>query len=933
MLIEVLKRADAANKEKGDLLEKLAEDIMASRGYEVVSQLRVTGSELDLLCKDRVSGKEVYVECKAQRETLSANVLTNLLGTVTLKNYSEGWLISTGPLGKDAKGVVDEWERKPKEERSKLSFYTPERVLEALLNARLIADSPEHECTKLCVVDAALSAGEWSLLITEWGTFWACPILRNGVPERVAVFDAQQGTLITDGKVIEAIRTSDFSTRGLDFVTEEVSNTQTSETTLAQSAETAVVTVEYADRWFDYRPARPEHFVGRKKAQRDLIHLFSDVKRGRSDTRVFAVKGDSGIGKSSLLAKLRDTAGKSQKPGNLFLYAVDVRAASDSSYIHSALLSALREAANKGFGGQQELRVTNYGDPLQSESIRAFLAECSRKRELIILVFDQFEELYSKPELFSVFDTAKSLMFSAIASASSIVLGFAWKTDSSIPQEHPAYHLWHELSDHRYEITLRPFTHSEAENSLRIFENELGEKIHPELRKYLIENSQGYPWLLKKLCIHFYEQLQAGTDQHQLADRALDVAALFDRDLSDLTDAQTACLKLVAQNAPMDWFEVLQTAAHDVVQALQNGRLLIRRGDKLNLYWDIFRDYVLSGTIPTIPFTHIPQSPSVDAMIRVALGLDEAEEKSMAELALDSKLEESTVRNILHDLEQFGVARSAHGKYSLDPHITEVSSRPILARIRLKFKRHALTDLLRKNNSARPADQNEVIQYLKELNPTAQYHSRTWNTYARRMVNWLQILGLARRSQGGCIYEDAGDITHEKVRRFSSGRKQPVFLGDASPAKVVEALDILRRGPKTQDEMRSRGFRNACAVLCRFGLAELNEAQDYRAIEETMQIGSSAEAIWKMANEEPAIAFVVDKLKGAPMLTGIELGEQVAGNFDREWSQGSRQRVGNSLRQWAAWLLLPETRYGEIPTPPGRTEGDEGGELYAPELF
>ena len=59
-----------------------------------------------------VSGKTIYVECKAHRESLSSNCLTNLLGTVTLKDYEEGWLISTASLGKDAKGFLVEWEKK-----------------------------------------------------------------------------------------------------------------------------------------------------------------------------------------------------------------------------------------------------------------------------------------------------------------------------------------------------------------------------------------------------------------------------------------------------------------------------------------------------------------------------------------------------------------------------------------------------------------------------------------------------------------------------------------------------------------------------------------------------------------------------------------------------------------------------------------------------
>jgi len=121
MKIEVTTKPDAIPKEKGDLLETLASDLLKAQSFSVTTQVRVTGCELDLLCEHTVSGKTIYVECKAHRDGLSANVLTNLLGTVTLKDYQEGWLISTGPLGKDAKGFLVEWEKTPAQ-RSKLSI-------------------------------------------------------------------------------------------------------------------------------------------------------------------------------------------------------------------------------------------------------------------------------------------------------------------------------------------------------------------------------------------------------------------------------------------------------------------------------------------------------------------------------------------------------------------------------------------------------------------------------------------------------------------------------------------------------------------------------------------------------------------------------------------------------------------------------------------
>ena len=132
MNIEVATSIDATTKEKGDLLEQLAVDFLKTQGYEIDTEVRIAASELDLLCKHKVNKRIVYVECKAYRETLSANILTQLLGTIDLNNYQEGWLISTGPLGKDAKGFQNVWENKPKNKSQKLSIYTPERVIEAL---------------------------------------------------------------------------------------------------------------------------------------------------------------------------------------------------------------------------------------------------------------------------------------------------------------------------------------------------------------------------------------------------------------------------------------------------------------------------------------------------------------------------------------------------------------------------------------------------------------------------------------------------------------------------------------------------------------------------------------------------------------------------------------------------------------------------------
>ena len=380
-----------------------------------------------------------------------------------------------------------------------------------------------------------------------------------------------------------------------------------------------VIQVEHGETWADYRPARPQDFVGRKDVQEQIIHFLKDVREEKSSTRVFAIKGDSGMGKSSLIAKLRDRVHNQRYRRKFFVYAVDVRAATGAGYVLCSILDCLRKAAKSGFGtgDPDNLRITNSADPLESPSIQAFLTQLEHKGQVICLVFDQFEELYSKPEVFAVFEASQNLFLSAVAAQSNLVLGFAWKTDSTVQQDHPAYYMWHRLADHRMEVELGQFTSSEASNAISIFQKELGEKLIPNLRRQLTENSQGYPWLLKKLCIHVHDTVKSGTSQSELVDKDLDVKSLFDKDLQELTTSESICLKMIAESAPVDWSEILNDFGQEVLGGLQDKRLIVRSGTRLNLYWDIFREYVLTQTVPSIPFSYLPSSPSIRALLKV----------------------------------------------------------------------------------------------------------------------------------------------------------------------------------------------------------------------------------------------------------------------------------------------------------------------------
>ncbi|MFH4338337.1 restriction endonuclease, partial [Acinetobacter baumannii] len=96
-----------------------------------------------------------------------------------------------------------------------------------------------------------------------------------------------------------------------------------------------------------------------------------------------------------------------------------------------------------------DLQITNVNHPLESESIAEYLNSLNTSKQLIVLVFDQFEELFSKPDLLELFNNASNILLDAASLKANLCIGFAWKTDSTMPSEHNAYFFWHRLSDYR----------------------------------------------------------------------------------------------------------------------------------------------------------------------------------------------------------------------------------------------------------------------------------------------------------------------------------------------------------------------------------------------------------------------------------------------------------------------------------------------------
>lgn len=721
------------------------------------------------------------------------------------------------------------------------------------------------------------------------------------IANSVIAFEATSGERVCDEESLKRLKEVKSIYSEYDWRLEKEQNIKRKDNVEFQD----IVTVMSGDTWSDYRPSRPIDYVGRKCLIASVFSFFDDVLCRQTNTRLFALKSPSGWGKSSTILKLIDEAKKRGKSNKYFIFAVDVRTALSNRYAELAFKNCLECAIKESFipFEKEEISIGDITNIVDTDDIKRIFSYLSENGKEIILIFDQFEEIFYKEELFGLFENMRKISNTVDSIKENLIIGYAWKTDFSIASDHPAYYLWSNLKDRRKEFDLLQFSDSEIKGAIKIFGKELGEKINPILARYLLRQCQGYPWLLKKLCIHVYNVVKEGKKQEDAIEQTLNIGSLFESECAELTSQEYGCIKQIAKESPADYFKIIDTFGQDTLQTLINRRTVIKRATKLTLYWDIFRDYVISGKLPEVNIDYIPQV-QFSTFLKIISALIENNGKiTINILSQNTLLGKSTIDNILIDLVMFGIVYRDRNEITLK----ENNYSDTMKKIQLFFKRHIVWLSIQKQfgDKFSVSDYNTIFASLYSTN---QISDKTKKIYSARLIGWLLDLKLIliENSMYKINYKvDILDIDwteykkNRKVNKSRRGRKHnnsDVYWPQVSPKKIKQFYSDYSEKNQTATEWITNGNKKVLEDLISLNAASVSEHDE-------LEIHCSCRELFQIIKTKKNIQFAIKQLENEPKLSAKDLAMRINQTFNKSWSEGTKRVTGGMVYRWGTELM------------------------------
>ena len=865
----------------GHLFEDFIGRLLGCYGYHEprAENIRVTarGIELDLEVRHQLTGQRAIAERKAYSSPVPSAALEAFYGKLNVARFddseTQGFFVALPRLTAEA----TEQARHIMDRDNKFKLLVAQDVVDALRALGITCDAP---------TDLGLTSDP-AVVISEHGIYSSVieldPIERTAV--RVLVW-GRESVPIPVQELISA--NADY---GAGISVEDVSvsapSSRSSEVTVDH--EPVIVSVSGSAEDFEYQlPASPRFFVGRS----DLLSTLADaIVHGNG---VVVLNAQSGWGKSSLALRFKQLV--DEQNGHALI--VDSRTATSRIYLTTVLRRAALEAEAAGL---LRLPADNSWATLAGSLRSIGAAEWQADRGPLLVFFDQFENVFQDTSLTREF---RDLALGAHEVGGRLMIGFAWKTDLVGWTEGHPYQLRDEIRANAKLITLGPLGAREVETLLRRLEKRLGQKLLPDLRQRLREYSGGLPWLLKKLAGHLIREVSTGATQEQLLAEALNVQNLFEADLAELQPIEQEALRFVARFAPLAASEVIQRVSAQVLQSLIDRRLLVQVGERLDTYWDIFRDFLNTGRIPIEDSYILRQTPRSVARLLAAVAQENGD-ASVRDLGQQLNTSENAIFNLSRELRLMGVTAYEPNRVRINRDLWNASDRDgaLQRRVAFALRRHrAFSAFL--HLAERSGGKVPLTEYARELPaafPAVEVAQKTWLTYARAFVLWFEYAGLVRTVGQVAIPTPEGeDSSNARLFGFRAPVRTRGAFPQQSPGAALEILQLLASGNGLERD-RSRRANTGVRELVALGVVEVEEDGGVRLLRPELVTKGLVDQVElrRLLEMKRGCREALVVLSNDPSASPELVGRVIRDSYGAEWSSGTTHGVGKHMRAWA----------------------------------
>ncbi|WP_169582237.1 MULTISPECIES: restriction endonuclease [Microbacterium] len=864
---------------RGHLFERFFALLLEAHGYEAATAERVDvtsdGVEIDIRAKHRMSGAIALAECKAYSTPVAAKELMAFVGKLVAERDEtpdpvDGFFVCLPKLTQPAVEKA-----RQRESRDKQFHYVDAQDI-----ARLLTDSKRFAPPPAALADRVLS--DLAIVVTKEGLFGSAKVLdaKSRVPTEVAVWSASG---VVADPALEALRASDYGD-GLACVAYDTAGAREAKSRV-EVVDDVMVEVRSGNSDFEYQlPVSPKFFVGRKDAVQDLTTALE------AGPGVVVINAQSGWGKSSLSLQFKRTV---EQLGGVAI-VLDCRTASRPSFVAQALRLAALRATRAG-----SIKLTADASWASTASALTTLERSEwAKGSRILLIFDQFENVFRDEALTREF---RDLAFALGDSDVPVLVGFAWKTDVVGWTEGYPFQLRDAIRDRGKVTNLGPLGPTEIGTILRRLEKAIGSALLPELKSKLREYSQGLPWLVKKLSSHVLAETSRGVSQADLAAEALNIQRLFEADLANLQPQELEALRWIAKYAPVAIGEATEKYPATLVQSLLDQRLIVQVAERLDTYWDIFRDYLNTDRVPIEDAYILRQLPLwVGRMLQQLV--DRGGAMTVEELAKALSMSENVVQNVVRDARLLGLVTASQGEVSLvDADTDEDLLEEVLrGRVQRALRRHrAFTQFQELSERFEgEVDVAALAAMLPKTYPAVAARHETWLTYARAFARWMEYAGFVTVGRQAITWTEA-DASEISLLQASSRRRVGVFPQRAPDPSLRLLSQVADSG--VISARKDRAVASTSRDLLALGLVSMDAQMDLTlALPEIFRDGSiDTSVLLQQMKQVPGAASAIKALEDDPKASPDLLGGILRAAQNTSWAPGTTALAGKQFRAWA----------------------------------